>query len=53
MAYIALCTATVSSLAGTAVGFKVKDDSGALSGNVEVAFTEELGMAVVWLVIPK
>ena len=53
VAYIALCTATVSSLAGTAVGFKVKDDSGALSGNVEVAFTEELGMAVVWLVIPK
>ena len=44
VAYIALCTATVSSLVGTAVGFKVKDESGARSGTVEVAFTEELGM---------
>ena len=49
VAYIALCTATVSSLVGTAVGFKVKDESGARSGTVEVAFTEELGMASAWL----
>ncbi|CAE7041399.1 styx-b [Symbiodinium sp. CCMP2592] len=41
VAYIALCTATISSLVGTAVGFKVKDDSGAHSSNVEVAFTED------------